>query len=282
MTSTKNPLLSYKDLLSFYYEAGVHTPILENPIDRFTQTELLQQKAASIPAPFLIEPDHKERAYHPQASARLQKTKHLSTQNAREMAMSARNLAELAKMVENFTGCSLRLTAKSTCFGQGPVGAPLMLIGAVPEREEDIQAIPFVGRGGQLLNKILAAIGIARQDVYVTHIVPWRPPGNRAITPMEAATYRPFLERQIQLVTPRLIVALGGLSMLLLTGHKNDIIRARGKWLRHKNESGLEADVMPTFEPNYLLRTPSQKKFVWHDFLSIKSRLEACHKPRHT
>ena len=167
----------------------------------------------------------------------------------------------------------MKLTAKNTCFADGTPHSKLMLVGEAPGREEDLQGIPFVGRSGMLLNRILAAIGLKREGVYIANTIPWRPPGNRTPTPMETELCRPFIERQIELAAPEILVALGGPAMQVLTGVKNGIIRTRGKWLSHQMNNGKTIPVMPTFHPAYLLRTPSQKKFAWADFLEIRNAL---------
>ena len=168
----------------------------------------------------------------------------------------------------------MKLTAKNTCFADGTPHSKLMLVGEAPGREEDLQGIPFVGRSGMLLNRILAAIGLKREEVYIANTIPWRPPGNRTPTPMETELCRPFIERQIELAAPKILVALGGPAMQVLTGVKNGIIRTRGQWLSHHLENGKTIPVMPTFHPAYLLRTPSQKKLAWADFLEIRNALD--------
>src|SRR5262249_9753130 len=129
---------------------------------------------------------------------------------ARSSARTAATLPELAATLERFEGCGLKATAKNLCFYRGPPRARLMLIGEAPGREEDLAGKPFVGRAGQLLDKMLAAIGLSDADVHITNIVYWRPPGNRTPTPLEAEACRPFLERQVELVAPELLVLLGG------------------------------------------------------------------------
>ncbi|WP_317992999.1 uracil-DNA glycosylase [Bartonella gliris] len=264
-------LISYEELLSFYKESGVDAVLADTPIDRFNQTASLEKKlkqVTAIPHHQQVSPTIKRDGYLPHNS---DTTQH--GLSAIEIAKNAHTLDELKSALLAFNGCSLKLTAKNTCFSDGTAGSPLMLIGEAPGREEDMQGIPFVGKAGMLLNKILAAIGLTRQNVYITNTIPWRPPGNRTPTPREVALCRPFVERHIQLANPRILIALGGIATQFLTGTQNGIIRTRGKWHTYVGESKLEIPVMPTFHPAYLLRTPSQKKLTWMDFLEVKNRL---------
>ncbi|EJF75243.1 uracil-DNA glycosylase [Bartonella alsatica] len=265
--------ISYEELLNFYKESGVDAVLEDSPIDRFSQTTFLEKKATQA-----VNISHNQ-----QISPTIKLDNHpllnpVTIQgelSAIEIAKSANTLDELKSALLSFNGCSLKLTAKNTCFSDGTAGSPLMLIGEAPGREEDIQGIPFVGKAGILLTKILTSIGLTRNNVYIANTIPWRPPGNRTPTPREVALCRPFIERQIHLARPRILVALGGVATQFLTGAQNGIIRTRGKWLTYKGENNIKIPVMPTFHPAYLLRTPSQKKLTWIDFLEVKNRLES-------
>jgi uracil-DNA glycosylase family 4 len=193
---------------------------------------------------------------------------------ARELASSARNLAELEKAVRNFAGCSLKSTAKNTCFCDGNPSSRIMFIGEGPGRDEDIQGKPFVGRAGQLFDRMLAAIGLDRTNVYITNIVYWRPPGNRTPTPEETASCRPFTERQIELVNPDILVFLGGASAKHLLSTNQGITRLRGTW-KSFLLGNREYPAMPTLHPAYLLRQTAQKRLAWTDFLQIKRALDS-------
>lgn len=269
MAERSDHTISYNELLGYYSEAGVDTPVSDTPINRFQQMSEVEQPER--------EETEKQKSKQPQTS-RLRHSSHQSMDKqvatASELAGNANNLDELFEALKSFNGCTLKLTAKNTCFSDGSPNAELMLVGEAPGRDEDLQGIPFVGRSGQLLNRILAAIGLSRSDVYIANTIPWRPPGNRTPTPIETELCRPFIERQIELANPQILVALGGPSMQVLTGAKDGIIRSRGKWLSHKTKNGTTIPVMPTFHPAYLLRTPSQKKLVWHDFLEIRNALD--------
>lgn len=195
---------------------------------------------------------------------------------ARELASQAQTLEELREILDNFDGCNLKFTAKQLAFSDGNPQAPLTLVGEAPGRDEDMQGKPFVGRSGQLLDKILAAIGIERaQGAYIANVVAWRPPGNRAPTPLETEICRPFIERQIELVNPKVLVTLGGPSAKTLLNANEGMLRLRGKWRTHITASGTEIPAMPTLHPAYLLRNPAHKKLVWRDFLEIRAKLDA-------
>jgi len=193
---------------------------------------------------------------------------------ARSAARQAASLDELATTLAGFDGCSLKATAKNLCFYRGTPQARLMLIGEAPGRDEDLEGKPFVGRAGQLLDKMLAAIGLGEKDVHITNIVYWRPPGNRTPTPQEAQVCRPFLERQVELVAPELVVLLGGAAAKHLLDVADGIMRVRGK-LRDVEIGTSRVRAIATLHPAYLLRTPAAKRLAWRDLLAIKAVLDA-------
>ena len=198
----------------------------------------------------------------------------VAADDAREKARHAASLADLQAAYAAFEGCALKATAKSLVFGNGAENASLMLIGEAPGREEDIAGEPFVGRSGQLLNRMLAAIGLERTDVRVTNIIAWRPPGNRSPTPVETEMCLPFVLRQIELVAPKVVVCLGSPSAKAILSSNDGIMKLRGRW----NElalPGLPAPIQATalLHPAYLLRQPAQKRLAWRDLLAVKDRL---------
>jgi DNA polymerase len=192
---------------------------------------------------------------------------------ARSAARAAQSLLELETTLAGFDGCPLKATAKNLCFYRGATKSALMLIGEAPGRDEDLAGKPFVGRAGQLLDKMLAAIGLTEEDVHITNIVYWRPPGNRTPTPQEAQVCRPFLERQIELVAPKVIALLGGAAAKHLLDVAEGIMRIRGK-PRALVMGTHDAQAMATLHPAYLLRTPAAKRLAWRDLLAIKALLE--------
>ena len=190
--------------------------------------------------------------------------------------VEATTLEALAAELKAFEGCALKKTALNFVFGEGNPASRIMLIGEGPGADEDRQGRPFVGRSGQLLDRMLAAIGLSsRETYYITNVTPWRPPGNRTPTDTEVAVLRPFLMRHIELVDPALIVTLGGLPTKTLLNKPEGITRLRGKFLPFKTEdSKPEIKVMPVFHPAALLRNPAQKAFSWQDMLKVKEFLK--------
>lgn len=195
---------------------------------------------------------------------------------AQEAAGAARTLEELRATLERFDACPLRATATSLVFADGDPQARLMLVGEAPGAEEDRTGRPFVGASGRLLDKMLASVGLDRSAVLITNLIPWRPPGNRPPTDSEVLTCLPFLLRHIELVRPRRLALLGGLSAKALTGSKDGIRRQRGRWVSLAIP-GLDAPVpaLPMFHPAYLLRTPGAKREAWADLIRLRRALDA-------
>jgi DNA polymerase len=187
---------------------------------------------------------------------------------------AAPTLEALRGEIERFDGCGLKATAKSLCFYRGAPTARLMIIGEAPGRDEDLAGKPFVGRAGQLLDRMLAAIGLGEADVHITNTVYWRPPGNRQPTPQEMLACRPFLERQIDLVSPRIIVLMGGVAASHMLDTTTGITKLRGKWTTLERAGG-PVRTLPTLHPAYLLRSPAAKRQAWHDLRLVKAALEA-------
>jgi DNA polymerase len=261
MSMDERDRIGLEELLRFYAEAGVDEPLEDAPIDRRAKPKV-QPKAVPPPK---AEPQPRPAAIPDEAQAA----------KARELARQAANLDELRTILEGFEGCNLRFTAKNLCFSDGNPESSLMLVGEAPGREEDLNGRPFVGRSGQLLDRILAAIGLDRDQVYIANVIPWRPPGNRTPTPLETEICRPFIERQIELCNPKVLVALGGPSSKVLLHASEGIMRLRGKWQMHRTPGGVEMPTMPTLHPAYLLRNPAHKRLAWRDFLEIKARLSS-------
>jgi DNA polymerase len=191
---------------------------------------------------------------------------------ARDAARRASSLEELRAVLEGFEGCALKTTATRLVFADGNPQARLMLVGEAPGRDEDIEGLPFVGRSGKLLDRMLAAIGLDRSSVYIANIIPWRPPGNRTPTPQESQICLPFIQQQIELADPDILVCLGGPSAQTLLSIKEGITKARGRWYTY-NTGKRDIRALPTFHPAFLLRNPLQKRLAWRDFLAIKQAL---------
>jgi DNA polymerase len=193
---------------------------------------------------------------------------------ARDLAFAAKTLEELKDAIAAFDGLALKATATNLVFADGNPKARLMLIGEAPGAEEDRRGLPFVGAAGQLLDKMLAAIGHDRSNSYITNIVNWRPPGNRKPSPAEMSLCTPFIERHIALVDPALILLLGDTAAKTLTGRSEGITRMRGKWFDWSKPDGTGTiPVLPTFHPAFLLRSPTQKREAWADLLAAKRKL---------
>ena len=199
---------------------------------------------------------------------------------ARKLADAATTLAELEAAVSSFEGCALRKTATHTVFADGMPHAPVMVIGEAPGADEDRQGKPFVGRSGQLLDRMLAAIGLERQrNVYITNILFWRPPGNRKPTEAEMALCLPFVWRHIALGKPRIVLLSGGTATSAILGRAEGITKLRGRWF-DLTVPGLDSPVpaLTTYHPSFLLRTPARKNETWHDFLELQSKLNSTQK----
>ncbi|WP_439528191.1 uracil-DNA glycosylase [Pannonibacter sp.] len=284
-------------LLEFLQASGVDGFVDLDPVDRFAQSELdarrppepRPQMATMSPAapmqrgpgnaspsppmvlPSLSKPSQTP-APVPAAAAVIPGEE--AVRAAHETARAAATLEDLRTRLAGFRGCNLHLTAKTLVFADGNPAARIMLVGEAPGAEEDAAGLPFVGRSGKLLDRMLAAIGQDRSSVYVTNVVPWRPPGNRTPTPQEIEICRPFIARQIELVDPDVLVLLGGASAKALTGANEAIRKMRGRWTDF--ETGRRRiRALTTFDPDYLLRSPLEKRLAWHDFLSLRQALAA-------
>ena len=277
LTSEKKRL-ELRELLAFYAEAGVDEALVDEPIDRFAAKDA---PAAARPAERPRVQQRVPPAAEPRAPAFAAPRGQVSVPDegqialARQQASTAASLDELRQRMAEFDGCNLKFTAKSLVFADGNPAADVMLVGEAPGRDEDIEGLPFVGRSGRLLDRMLAAIELDRQSVYIANVIPWRPPGNRPPTPQETEICRPFIERQIELVNPKVLATLGGSSAKTLLRTTEGVMRLRGNWKTHVTASGTEIPAMPTLHPAYLLRNPAHKKFAWRDFLEIKAKLRA-------
>ncbi len=263
-------------LLDWYARAGVDQAIDHAPRDRYGEAEAAvavarepapaqaaaQAAASREPAPTEPAPDAPPAPLLPPGDA---------TWSAHEIAAACTSLDQLVAAVGAFDGCALKRTATSTVIGDGNPQAALMIVGEAPGAEEDRQGLPFVGPAGRLLDRMLAAIGLDRSAVYITNMLPWRPPGNRSPTAEELAICQPFLERQIELIAPRILVLVGGIAAKALLGRREGITRLRGQWFPFSTprmEGSIQATA--TFHPAYLLRSPQAKREVWRDLLAIE------------
>lgn len=269
-------MLEQAAALKWYAEQGLDETIGEDAIDRFSLVS-----AAPIAAPVPMTP----RAASPQsfrpstpppaARAPVPLESPQLVEDARELARRCNTLAELEQAIRGFEGCALKRTAKNTVFADGTAGAPVMVIGEAPGADEDRLGKPFVGVSGQLMDRMMASIGLTRDGgFYITNILFWRPPGNRTPTLAEQAMCLAFTRRHIELAKPKLLILAGGVAVKAVLDTAEGITRLRGKWTSVKLDNGSDVPAMPTFHPAYLLRTPASKRQSWSDLLAVDKRLK--------
>ena len=244
-----------KAVLEWQMEMGATEAILDAPVNRFELADKAKpavSKSTTVPTKIVEE---------------------TPADIAKKLAQSAKSLDDLRAIMDGFEHCDLKRGARQLVFSDGKVGARVMVIGEGPGRDEDMQGSPFVGRAGQLLDKMFAAIGLSRDAVdleraiYITNVVPWRPPQNRDPSPDEIEMMLPFLQRHVELAAPDVIIAMGNISCAAILGQKG-ISRLRGTWAK-----AFGVDVLPMFHPAYLLRNPISKREAWADLLSVKQKL---------
>ena len=275
---TPDPAPTIHQLLAFYLEAGVDCALAEEPANRLYGPEAApKEAAASLTAPVLDEtsPPRPVRSAFtpvPATPAEPAPSPDAAVASAREAARTAPSLEALRSLLENFDGCALKSTATRLVFADGNPRARIMFVGEAPGREEDIEGLPFVGRSGKLLDRMIAAIGLDRSTAYIANVIPWRPPGNRTPTPLETQICLPFIQRQIELVDPDILVTLGNPSTQTLLGTRDGIMKTRGRWFNY--DTGTRAiRAMATFHPAYLLRSPSYKRMAWQDLRAVAEAL---------
>jgi uracil-DNA glycosylase len=260
-----------QQLLAFYLEAGVDCALAEAPVNRLADPEI-----APAPRPselVLSQSVRNSPAAAPAARGEAAPAPEAAIQSAREAARTAPTLEVLRELLENFDGCALKSTATRLVFADGNPQARIMFVGEAPGREEDLEGLPFVGRSGKLLDRMIAAIGLNRGNAYIANVIPWRPPGNRTPTPQETQICLPFIQRQIELVNPDVLVTLGNPSTQTLLSTREGIMKTRGRWVDYDTGTRV-IRAMATFHPAYLLRSPSYKKMSWQDLRAIAKALE--------
>jgi uracil-DNA glycosylase len=266
--------------LAWLVEAGADEAMSDAPADRFAartnppleggskSASTAQQISGSGQAPKPL-PSPKNASH---LSALPQGEGEDSIGTAINLARSANSLAELKASLEGFEGCALKRGATNTVFADGNPQYRILFIGEAPGRDEDRQGLPFVGRAGKLLDKMMAAIHLDRTKAYITNVINWRPPDNRDPSPEEAAMCLPFLRRHIELVNPEMIILLGAVAVRHVMGRTDGIMKTRGKWLDY-NVLGRMVPVMPTLHPAYLLRQPAHKKLAWRDLQAVEKKI---------
>jgi DNA polymerase len=276
------PLTDPVALLRWYADAGVEDCSLEEAQDRYA---LSARPAPAAAAPRVQPPPARGMGEAPSAptapavppprtpvpleSPRL-------VEDARAAAAAANTLAELEAAIRAFEGCTLKRLAKNTVFADGVPGSPVMIVGEAPGEDEDRLGKPFVGVSGQLMDRMFAAIGMSRsRDLYITNILPWRPPGNRTPSVGDSAICVAFARRHVELARPKILVLAGGVAAKNMLETEQGITRLRGKWFDYTLSDGTRIPAMPLFHPAYLLRTPAGKRQAWMDLVAVAKRLEA-------
>lgn len=257
-------------VLEFLAAAGVETLLGDAPVNR-----LAPPARDAMPQALPDKPLSEAKARP--ASAAPPAAPDDAVMTARQLAAPAPDLDTLRTLLEAFNGCALKGMANRLVFSDGNPQGRVMIVGEAPGRDEDEIGRPFVGRAGQLLDRMLAAIGLDRSQVYIANIVPWRPPGNRTPTPQEIAICLPFIQRQIELAAPDILVTMGAPATQNLLNQREGILRLRGRWFEyHTGGHDRPARTIPalaTLHPAYLLRQPAQKALAWRDLRALKTRL---------
>jgi uracil-DNA glycosylase len=259
-----------ESLLAFWAEAGVDAMLEDAAVDRIAAGKVAPLRVAAKAAPA---PARNAGPAAPDVSEQVAQ--------ARALATAAQDLEALAAAIAAFEGCPLRFAgaAHKSVFSRGTPSAPLIVIGEGPGAEEDLQGLPFVGRAGQLLDRMLAAAGLADR-VFITNTVFWRPPGNRTPTAAEQMVCAPFVERAIELISPKFLLLVGGASAKAMLKREEGILSLRGRWFEWRSADGrLEIPALPTLHPAFLLRQPAAKKRAWSDLLTLAERVDRPERP---
>ena len=260
-----------KQLLDFYEEAGVDAPLGDVPVDRFATSEPAPQQSGEPSQRAVPQPPAPSQSTPAQTGSDEDEHAHALAE-AQALAGGAQTLDDLRAALERFEGCALKKSARQLVFADGNPQAQVMLVGEAPGRDEDAQGLPFVGRSGQLLDRMLAAIGLDRTSVYIANVIYWRPPGNRTPTPEERALCAPFIRRQIELAAPKVMMSLGGSALASLFDLQG-IMKVRGHVLTY-DDGGRAVPTVPTLHPAALLRNPANKRLAWQDLLMLQALIE--------
>ncbi|MGO4566254.1 uracil-DNA glycosylase family protein [Rhizobium sp. 2YAF20] len=276
-------------LLHFHADAGVEWLLEEGAVDRFAEFEAMkaarQSARAALPAGSSAAPPAQAppQASRPSPAASAPPAPPSSrtapaipdeqaVEQARFAAESARSLSELRSALEGFNGCNLKNSAKSTIFASGSAESGIMVIGPMPSADDDRESLAFAGRNGQLLDRMLAAISLRREQILLTNVIPWRPPGNRTPSGPEMDICRPFIERQIALAEPRAVLLLGNFTARFFFGGSETIHAMRGQW-REIGVGGRAIPAIASLHPQDLLTAPINKRLAWADLLAFEERL---------
>jgi len=280
LTPSPDPAPSLAQLLAFYLEAGVDCALMDEPVNRLADPDVAPPRAAAEtlsddapkrPSLASMQPGLPARPVMP---AKVEVAPEVAIAAARDAARNAPTLEALRGLMEAFEGCALKSTATQLVFADGNPQARIMFVGEAPGRDEDIEGLPFVGRSGKLLDKMMAAIGLDRTQVYIANVIAWRPPGNRTPTPQETQICLPFIQRHIELVNPDILVTLGNPSTQTLLQTKDGIMKSRGRWVDYDTGT-RKIRAIASFHPAYLLRSPGYKRMAWVDLRAIATAMAA-------
>ena len=287
--------MDLKKTLEFYQDCGVNEIIVNTPINRFEQHSNIKEdlniktpddsKVSTTSNTINLIADNFNNMTQAQAIKKLAKKQNNSNnieassiaeivKKTEEIVSQIDNLSDLENEVRKFDSCRLKKMATNTVFSDGDQSSQIMIIGEAPGNHEDLQGIPFCGDSGKLLNEMFAAINKPRENLYITNTLFWRPPGNRRPTDDELAMCRPFVEKHIQLISPKLIVLMGATAMNSLLQINDPISKVRGKFLEYNNSYLKEPiKTMTLFHPSYLMRQPAKKRLAWKDLMTISNFL---------
>jgi DNA polymerase len=267
--------------LDWYRAVGVDLAVGEEPVDRFAASAAAPRRSAPVQAapgtaaaPLIVAPSLQRQGDAPAAAPAVVTSLTADPAETRALAAAAPTLEALRATMDAYEGCTLKKRATQLVFSDGNPEAEIMLVGEGPGEQEDLIGKPFVGRAGQLLDRMLGAIGLDRTKVYIANMVPWRPPGNRDPSPEELALCAPFLIRQVELVAPKFLLTLGNVPTKSLFQTSNGITRMRGQW-KELEVGNHRVRSLATLHPAYLLRTPASKALAWRDMLSLRQAIEA-------
>ena len=270
--ATKDALIA---ALSWQVEAGADEALLDKPAfadeASITISEILTASQAANP---VANQGVKSAQTEPKAKGEQKPKTPQSAPKSEANLASIDSLADLRQALEQFEGCDLKRTASNLVFADGNPKAKIMIIGEAPGRDEDRIGLPFVGKAGQLLDQMLSAIHLSRETVYITNILPWRPPGNRTPTVEETDMMRPFLNKHIQLKNPDIILAVGGTSAKTILDTTTGIMKLRGRLTSYDAGDGIERPLLPMLHPAYLLRAPHHKKMAFADLVTLARKAD--------
>jgi len=274
-----------QQILSWYLNAGVDEAMGEQPLDRYalaSQALALRQAEAEK----VLQASEAERAALPPkpeprqnfGPVAVQPVDHGASEDAIKMAVdvagACKTIEDLQAALEAFDGCALKKNAMNLVFADGPTDAKVMLVGDVPGEQEDRQGVPFVGPGGQLLNKMLASIDVDRSEVFVSNSVFWRPPGNRGLHPGEIAVCLPFVERIIEIVDPQILITLGGPTTHSLLAQQGNISKLVGRWFTYEtSKMSHPIAACALYHPEFLIKSPAMKRQAWANLLDIQDKI---------